>query len=47
MNDEQTRTNIHALSGIQTHGLSVQANRTYASDRAATGTVFGFKWLNK
>jgi hypothetical protein len=23
--DEQTRANIHALSGIRTHGLSLQA----------------------
>jgi hypothetical protein len=36
--DEQTRTNIHALSGIQTHGLSIQAIKAYASDRAAIGT---------
>jgi hypothetical protein len=26
--EEQTRTNIHALSGIQTHGLSIQAIKT-------------------
>jgi hypothetical protein len=32
------RTNVHALSGIQTHGLSVQVIKAYASDRAATGT---------
>jgi hypothetical protein len=31
------RTNIHALSGIQTHGLSAQAIKAYASDRAVTG----------
>jgi hypothetical protein len=36
--DEKTRTNILALNGIQTHGLSVQAIEAYASDRAATGT---------
>jgi hypothetical protein len=36
--DEQTRTNIHALSGIQTHSLSIQAIKAYASDRAAIGT---------
>jgi hypothetical protein len=34
----QTRTNTHALSGIQTHGLSVQEIRSYASDHAAIGT---------
>jgi 3D (Asp-Asp-Asp) domain-containing protein len=37
-NDEQTRTNTHALSGIRTHGLRVQANKAYASDSTATGT---------
>jgi hypothetical protein len=36
--DEQTKTNIHALSGIRTHSTSVQAIKAYASDRAATGT---------
>jgi hypothetical protein len=36
--DEQTRTNIHALSGIRTHGLSVKAIKAYASDRTVTGT---------
>jgi hypothetical protein len=36
--DEQTRTNIHALSGIWTHGLSVQVITAYTSDRTATGT---------
>jgi hypothetical protein len=35
--DEDT----HALSGIRTHDLSVQAIKAYASDRAATGTC---KW---
>jgi hypothetical protein len=34
--DEQTRTNINAFNGIRTHG--VQAIKTYASHRAATGT---------
>jgi hypothetical protein len=34
----KTRTNIHALSGIRTHDHIAQAIRTYASDRAATGT---------
>jgi hypothetical protein len=32
-------TNIHALSGIRTHDLSVKAIKAYASDLAATGTV--------
>jgi hypothetical protein len=36
--DDQTRTNIHALSGIRSHGLSIQAMKTYASDSVATGT---------
>jgi hypothetical protein len=36
--DEQTRTNIHALSGIQTHGLSFQAIKAYDTDCTATGT---------
>jgi len=30
--DKYTRTNIHALSGVRTHGLSVQAIKAYASD---------------
>jgi hypothetical protein len=34
--DEQTRTNINALNGILTHGLSVQTVKAYASDRMAT-----------
>jgi hypothetical protein len=38
--DEQMRINIHALSRIQTHGLSVQAIKAYASGGAATGTSF-------
>jgi hypothetical protein len=36
--DEWTRINIHALSGIWTRGLSVQAIKAYTLDRAATGT---------
>jgi hypothetical protein len=36
--DEKMRTNIHTLSGIQTHSLSVQAIKAYASDGMATGT---------
>jgi hypothetical protein len=35
---EQMKANIHALSGIQTHGLSVQAIKAYDSDHTATGT---------
>jgi hypothetical protein len=35
--------NIHALSGIQTHGLSVQEIKAFASDRAATGIGAG-RW---
>jgi hypothetical protein len=31
------KTNIHALSGIQTHGIRVKAIESYASERAATG----------
>jgi hypothetical protein len=36
--DEQTRTNVHALRWIRTHDLSVQAMKAYASDGAAIGT---------
>jgi hypothetical protein len=36
--DEFTRTNIHALSGIWTRGFNVQVIKAYASDSAATGT---------
>jgi hypothetical protein len=35
--DKQT-TSIHTLGGIQIHDLSVQEIKTYASDRAVTGT---------
>jgi hypothetical protein len=34
----KTSTNIHVLSGIRTHDLSVQAVKSCTSDRAATGT---------
>jgi hypothetical protein len=37
---KNTRTNIHALSGIRTHDLSAQKMKAYASDRAATGTSY-------
>jgi hypothetical protein len=37
-NSEYTGKRIHAFTGIQTHSLSVQAIKAYASDRAATGT---------
>jgi hypothetical protein len=30
-------TNLHALSGIQTHDISVQEVKAYASDGSATG----------
>jgi hypothetical protein len=33
-----TKTNIHASSGIRTHDPSNQTAKTYALDRAATGT---------
>jgi hypothetical protein len=36
--DEQMRTNIHALSRIETHGLSMQAITAYALDCVASGT---------
>jgi hypothetical protein len=36
--DEQMRTNIHVLSGIRTHGLSIQVIKAYASYHVATGT---------
>jgi hypothetical protein len=33
--DGQTRTDIHALSGIRTHGLSIQAIEYYSLELAA------------
>jgi hypothetical protein len=36
--DKYTRTNIHALSGIRTHSISVQAIKACTSDRVATET---------
>jgi hypothetical protein len=42
----QGQTNIHAFSGIRTHDLSVQAIKTYASDRAVTGTSVVLSKLN-
>jgi hypothetical protein len=36
---EYMRTTIHALSGIRTHCLSVQAIKAYTSDYTATGTL--------
>jgi hypothetical protein len=36
----KAKTNIHALNGIQSHDLSFQAIKAYASDRAATGTGY-------
>jgi hypothetical protein len=43
----QTRTNIHALSGIRTRDpvYSVHALKTRASDRAATGSVQNIKMI--
>jgi hypothetical protein len=35
-----TTINVHALSRIRTHELSVQAIKAYASDRAATETGY-------
>jgi hypothetical protein len=35
-----TRTNIHASSGIRTHDISVQTIKTYVSDPAATDTDY-------
>lgn len=32
------RTNINVVSKIRTHSLSAQANKAYASNRAAFGT---------
>jgi hypothetical protein len=32
------RTNIHVLSQIWTHSLSIQVNKAYASDRMVTET---------
>jgi len=34
----KTRTNFHALRGIQTRDLNVQTINAFASDRAPTGT---------
>jgi hypothetical protein len=38
-----TKTNIHASSGIRTHDPSNQEAKTYVSDRAAAGT--GWNWI--
>jgi len=41
-------TNIHAPGGIRTHNRSKRAAKTYALDRAATGTgSLGLQGLNK
>jgi hypothetical protein len=37
-NSTTRKKNIHAVSGIRTHDLSVQAIKAYISDRAAAGT---------
>jgi hypothetical protein len=36
--NRNTKTNIHASSGIQSHNIINQAAKTYALDRAATRT---------
>jgi hypothetical protein len=36
--DEQMRTNIHALGGILTYSLIAQVNKAFASDCVATGS---------
>jgi hypothetical protein len=36
--DERTKTDIHALRGIRTHGHSSQAIKAYVSYRVASGT---------
>jgi hypothetical protein len=33
-------SNIHALTGIRTHGLKVQAIKAFGSNRAATATGY-------
>jgi hypothetical protein len=38
---------IHALSEVQTHDLSVQAIKAYASDHAATGTATSMTWTDR
>jgi hypothetical protein len=38
--DKYTKANIHALIGIRTHGVSVQAIKAYASDYTATWTWY-------
>jgi hypothetical protein len=40
--DEKTRTDIHALSGIRIYGFSIQATKAYSSERAATGTFTNY-----
>jgi hypothetical protein len=35
---KQTNTNVHVLSGIQTHDLSIKAAKTHAPDRMVTLT---------
>jgi hypothetical protein len=45
-----TRKNLHASSGIRTHNPNNQAAKTYALDRAVTGTgpcFIGNKKFNK
>jgi hypothetical protein len=35
-------TNVHALSGIGTHDLSIEAIKTFTPDRAATSHLLLF-----
>jgi hypothetical protein len=42
-----TKTNIHASSGIRTHDSDNQAAKTYALDCADTGTGIVFKYSIK
>ena len=41
------QTNIHAPGGIRTHNLSRRAPKTYALDRAATGTGYEIRYSYK
>jgi hypothetical protein len=34
MQHRRTKANIHALSAVRTHGVSIQAAMTHAPDRA-------------
>jgi hypothetical protein len=43
---KKTRTTIHALRGIRTHGFSIQVIKAYASDHAATFLSVNMKYLS-